>query len=67
MKEAIKQPKTVEKPEDLQDDVKSQLPEPQGYKILVVMPQADEKQRVALLRLVKLLEMKKLVISVDMY
>ena len=43
MKEAIKQPKTVEKPEDLQDDVKSQLPEPQGYKILVVMPQADEK------------------------
>ena len=43
MKEAIKQPKTVEKPEDLRDDVKSQLPEPQGYKILVVMPQADEK------------------------
>ena len=43
MKEAIKQPKKVEKPEELQDDNKSQLPEPKGYRILVVMPQADEK------------------------
>ena len=43
MKEAINQPKKVETPEELQDDNKSQLPEPKGYRILVVMPQADEK------------------------
>ena len=46
-KEALKdipEPESVEKP-IVDDDVKSQLPEPKGWKILVAMPQADEKTK----------------------
>jgi co-chaperonin GroES (HSP10) len=40
----IPEPDSVEKPV-VTDDVKSQLPEPKGWKILVAMPQADEKTK----------------------
>ena len=40
----IPEPDSVEKPV-VGDDVKSQLPEPKGWKILVAMPQADEKTK----------------------
>jgi len=40
----IPEPDSVEKPV-VSDDVKSQLPEPKGWKILVAMPQADEKTK----------------------
>ena len=38
----IPKPDSVKKPE-VSDEVKSQLPQPKGWKILVAMPQAQEK------------------------
>ena len=38
----IPKPESVKKPE-VSDEVKSQLPQPKGWKILVAMPQAQEK------------------------
>jgi co-chaperonin GroES (HSP10) len=51
-KEALKEipkPETVEKP-IVKEEVKSQLPEPQGWKILVAMPVAEEKTEGGILK-----------------
>ncbi len=45
-KKAIKlpEPESVKTP-IVNDEVKSQLPEPKGWKILIAMPTAEEKSR----------------------
>ncbi len=51
-KEALKKipkPETVEEP-IVKEEVKSQLPEPQGWKILVAMPIAEEKTEGGILK-----------------
>ena len=51
-KEALKKipkPETVKEP-IVKEEVKSQLPEPQGWKILVAMPVAEEKTEVGILK-----------------
>jgi co-chaperonin GroES (HSP10) len=51
-KEALKKipkPETVEEP-IVKEEVKSQLPEPQGWKILVAMPVAEEKTEGGILK-----------------
>ena len=40
-KEKVKKPKNFKEPK-VDEKAKSQLPDPQGWKILVAMPQADE-------------------------
>jgi len=55
---------TEKPPMDL--DTKSQLPEPKGWKILVVMPQAKEKTDGALLKQLKREIWKKLQTYADM-
>ena len=43
MNKEIKKPKKVKEPEKLGKKGESQLPDPMGYKLLVAMPQAEEK------------------------
>jgi len=43
MNKEIKKPKKVKEPEKLGEKGESQLPDPMGYKLLVAMPQAEEK------------------------
>ena len=50
MSKAVEIPEEVKKPESLGDDVKKQIPEPMGYKVLVAMPQAEEKTEGGILK-----------------
>ena len=45
----VPEPESVEEPV-VKDEVKSQLPEPKGWKILVAMPVADEKTEGGILK-----------------
>ena len=54
----IPEPESVETP-IVEEEIKSQLPEPKGWKILIAMPRVDEKLMAVLLKQLQLLEMKK--------
>ena len=45
----IKEPESVEEP-IVSEEIKSQLPEPKGWRMLVAMPQADEKTEGGILK-----------------
>ena len=61
----IPEPESVKTPK-LDKEVKSQLPAPTGWKILIAMPKADEKTEGGIIKATSTDKTKRLVIFVDM-